>query len=177
MATANTKYGSVTSFAITNVSQADQSIYLSAVITNAVTLALDYQISGLLTVGAAVATGDMYIVLYSYDGNNYSYPATGSNLAITTLPRAAYTGLDAMRYGDVLPGTELVFGCKVPMRGLPLATAVGIQSFNISQAFNAGGLNPPLQFGIGTINMQGQALDATQSHNILYYAAITQTIA
>lgn len=176
MATATALYGTTTAFTATLTSLADKAFYQSTVVSNAATLALDYQISGLFTVGAAAANGDMYVLLYSYDANNYSYPATGS-LGVITPADTALAGLDALQYGQVVPGTELIFGIKVPMKGLPATTAVGLQSFNVSQAFQQGGLNPPIQIGVVVVNFQGQALDATAAHNIVYYTSIKQTIA
>lgn len=176
MATATALYGTTTAFTLTLTSLADKAVRQSTVVSNASTLALDYQISGLFTVGAAAANGDMYVLLYSYDGNNYSYPATGTDGGVTPAD-TFFAGLDGLQYGQVVPGTELIFGAKVPLKGLAATVAVGLQSFNISQAFQQGGLNPPIQFGVVVVNFQGQALDATAAHNTMYYTSIKQTIA
>lgn len=176
MATASTLYGTTTAFTITLASLADKAVRFSAVVSNVSTLALDYQISGLFGAGAAVPTGDMYVLLYSYDGNNYSYPATGSDATIT-LSNSALTSLDSLQYGQVVPGTELIFGARAQMKGQAATTAIGLQSFNISQAFQQGGLNPPIQIGIAVVNWQGQSLSATAALNAMYYTSIKQTIA
>lgn len=176
MATASALYGTTTAFTMTLTSMATESAWASAVVSNVSTLALDYQISGLFTVGASAATGDVYILLYSYDGNNYSYPVTGSSAAVT-FASSVYTSLDSLQYGQTVPTTELIFGARFPIRAVATTVAVGLQSFNISQAFQQGGLNPPIQFGVVLVNMSGVTTDATAAHNTIYYTSIKQTIA
>ncbi len=46
-------------------------------VTNAVDLFIDMIISGFITVGAAAAIGDCYLLLSSSDGTNISSPASG----------------------------------------------------------------------------------------------------
>jgi hypothetical protein len=176
MATANTKYGSVTAFTITLASLASYGAREGTAVSNTANLYLDAIFSGKITVGAAAATGDCHILLGSFDSNNYAYPLTGAD-ANVTLQGKSITCLDSLQYGMPVPGTGLIYLCRVPTYGVAAATAVPFQSLSISQAFQIGGLALPESFSPVVVNCQGQAFDATAGHFAIFYTGITQTIA
>jgi hypothetical protein len=177
MATAKTLYAvGPTAFTITLASLASFAAREGTAVSNTTNLGLDVTFSGKVTAGAAVPTGDCYLLAGSYDGNNYSYPLTGADAGVT-LAAKAIASLANLQYGQLVPGTGLVFLEAIPTFGLALGTAVPFPPISISQAFQMAGLTVPESFSPVIVNCQGQAFDATAAHFAVYYTVIEQTIA
>lgn len=83
MATQSYLYSSVTAFTITGTSLGSYAGREGTIVSNSTNLYIDLILSGKVTVGAAVALGNVYLLLSSSDGTNISYPATGSDAGIT----------------------------------------------------------------------------------------------
>ena len=177
MATASAKYGSVTAFTITGTSLADMAAREGTIVSNSTNLALDAILSGFIYSGAASPTGDSYLLLSSSDGTTPSFPATGSDAGIT-IPRIAWEAMESMQFGQIVPGTQLVFALKLALNGMAAATKFGFANISVSQAFNLGGLALPIGgFAPVLLNGQGQAQDATAGHTVINYTLVNQTIA
>jgi hypothetical protein len=181
MATASAKYASSTgsSFTCTLGSLANNSAREATEISNTTNLYLDVTISGQIKTGAAAANGNCYILIAGYDGNNYPWAGSAvltgadANVTVIGLTLAALGGL---QFGQLVPGTGLLFGATVPTAGVAASTVVPFQSFNISQAYQMGGLALPVSYGVVVVNCQGQSLPASSAGTI-YYNGINQTIA
>jgi hypothetical protein len=176
MATAKTAYGSVTAITVTGTSLADMAARECTLVVNTSNLYLDAILSGFIYSGAAVPTGNCFILLGSSDATTPADPLTGSDAAIT-LPRIAWCSMESLQFGQPVPGTGLVFGYKIQTMGRAAATKVGFENLSVSQAFQMGGLALPPQWGVVLCNGQGQAFDATAGHTVINYNGITQTIA
>jgi hypothetical protein len=177
MATAKTLYAvGPTAFTITLASLASFGAREGTAVSNTTNLGLDVTFSGKVTAGAAVPTGDCYLLAGSFDGNNYSYPLTGAD-ANVTLSGKAIASLAGLQYGQLVPGTGLIFLEAIPTYGLAATTAVPFPPVSISQAFQMAGLTVPESFSPVIVNCQGQAFDATAGHFAVYYTVIEQTIA
>lgn len=148
-----------------------------AIVTNTSNLLIDSMISGFSTVGAAVALGDEYMLFASSDGTTLSKPATGTDATLTLLTAYPhiFASLDALQYGQIVPGTGLVFGFRINMTGLAIGTAVGFPTMFVAAAF--GGNLPYGGWGPVQVNMQGQAHDATAGHFVVNWTGIKYTIA
>jgi hypothetical protein len=174
MATQSYLYSSLTAFTITLVSLASYGAREGTLVANSTNLYIDLIMSGKLTVGAAAATGDCYLLLSSSDGTNISYPATGAD-ANLTLPPVGMLSLGSLNPGDKVPGTALRFCLKIPTNGVAATTAVPFDSFSVAQIFNGqiplGGVAPVI------VNAQGQAFDATSGHFAIDYVGVKYTIA
>ena len=178
MATAKTLYAvGPTAFTITLASLASFGAREGTAVSNTTNLGLDVTFSGKVAAGAAVPSGDCYLLAGSFDGNNYSYPLTGAD-ANVTLSAKAICSLAGLQYGQLVPGTGLVFLEAIGTFGLAAATlGVAFPPLSISQAFQMAGLTVPESFSPVIVNCQGQAFDATAAHFAVYYTVIEQTIA
>lgn len=172
MATQKNLYGAVTAFTLTGTSLGSYAAREGTIVDNSVNLYIDMEITGKVTVGAAAALGDCYLLLSASDGTNKTYPATGADAAIT-IPSIDLLG--TLRPGDKVPGTELIFCCAIKTRGVAAATAVPFSAGFVAQLFGGnipiGGIAPVL------VNCQGQAFDATAGHTVLNYTGLQYQIA
>lgn len=173
MATQKNQYGSLTAFVITLASLASYAAQEGTLVTNAVNLFIDMIISGFITVGAAAAIGDCYLLLSSSDGTNISSPASGSNAVIS--PALNIDLLGTLNPGDKVPGTELIFATRIKTRGIAATTKVSFEPIAVSQLF--GGALPPGGIAPVIVNCQGQAFDATGGHFAINYTGLTYQIA
>lgn len=165
---------SLTAFTLTGTSLASFAAREGTIVANSTNLAIDYAISGKISVGAAAATGDCYLLASSSDGTNISYPATGSDASLA-LPARAIAALDSLQYGQQVPGTELIFLAKIPTNGAPATTVIPFGGIYVAQAF--GGNIPIGGFAPVLVNCQGQAFDATAGHTVINYVGLKYTIA
>ena len=171
MAVTRVTYGGVTAITLTGTSLANFAAREGTLVVNTTNLYMDAILSGYVTVGAAAATGNCYILFSSSDATTVSYPATGSNASIV-LP-----GLDSistLTVGQQLPGTGLVYGYTIGTKGVAATTAVGFENLSVAQCF---GGNLPPQWAPVLVNCQGQAFDATAGHTVINYNGITYTTA
>ena len=177
MATQNLNYGSVTAFTITGTSLANFSAREGTIVTNTANKYIDMVISGKISVGAAAGTGNVFLLASSSDGTNISYPATGTDANITqaSFGASGINALGQLQYGQVVPGTGLVFLATIFTAGVPATTVVPFFNIYVAQAFGGnipiGGIAPVL------VNCQGQAFDATPGHTVVNYTGLTYTIA
>jgi len=173
MATQSILYGATTAFTITLASLGSFAAREGTLVANSTNKYIDMIISGKLTVGAAAANGDCYVLLSSSDATNISYPATGADAGIT-LGGLAIASLATLLPGDKVPGTALRFCVKVPTAGVAATTAVPFDSFSAANIFNGqipiGGIAPVV------VNCQGQAFDATAGHFAINYTGVQYTI-
>ena len=172
MATQKNQYGSLTAFTITLASLASYAAREGTLVTNAVNLFIDMIISGFITVGAALSTGDCYLLLSASDGTNTASPATGSDAGIT-IPSIDLLG--TLNPGDKVPGTELIFATKIRTRGIAATTKVSFEPIAVAALF--GGTIPPGGIAPVIVNCQGQAFDATSGHFAINYTGLTYQIA
>jgi hypothetical protein len=175
MATAKEALTVPTAITLTATSLADMAARESTLVDNTTNLYLDAIISGFIYSGAAVPTGDCYLLLSSSDGTTPSYPATGVDASII-VPRNVWTALNMLSYGDKAPGTELIFLTRLRTRGMPAAAKFGFGNIAISQAFSLGGLGLPPFWGVVLLNAQGQAFDGTAGHTVLNYSGVFQSV-
>jgi len=176
VATAKTAYAGVSAITITGTSLGDMAARESTLVVNTSNLYLDAILSGFIYTGAAVPTGNCFILLGSSDATTPADPLTGSDAAIT-LPRIAWCSFGVLNFGDPVPGTGLVFAYKIQTMGRAAATKIGFENISVSQAFQMGGLSLPPQWGVVLCNAQGQAFDSTAGHTVINYNGVTQTIA
>ncbi len=102
MATAKTAYAGVVAITLTGTSLADMAAREGTLVVNTSNLYLDAIVSGKITTGAAVPTGNCYMLLSSSDATNISYPATGSDAEIT-IPRIAWAQMESLTFGQLVP--------------------------------------------------------------------------
>lgn len=174
MATATQLYGGVTAITLTGASLGSYAAREGTLVVNTTNLYLDAILSGHIVQGAAVSTGNIYILLSSSDATDISSPATGADAAIT-IPGIAMAGLETMLMGQIVPQTELVFLAKVACSGAAAGATTKYANLSVSQAFNLGGLGLPPQWAPVIVNCTGQALSATAS--VTNYNGVKQTIA
>jgi len=173
MATASQLYGTLTAITLTGASLGNLSAQQSASVSNTTNKFLDAILSGTVTT-AAVSTGNLYLLLSSYDGSSaWSSPATGSNAAIT-LPGIAWASMELLQPGQIVPGTGLVLAFKISAIGAA-AAAFSYQNLSISSLFGLNGLGLPSNWGVVLVNASGAALSATAS--VTNYTGVQQTIA
>lgn len=174
MATQSLLYSAVTAFTLTGTSLASYAGREGTIVTNTSNLFIDMMLSGKISVGAGVATGNCYILASSSDGTQISYPATGSDANIT-IPPLGVAALESLQYGQPVPGTALVFLYKIPTAGVAATTVVPFEGIYVAGAFNnnipIGGWAPVL------VNCQGQSFDATAGHTVINYTGLRYTIA
>ena len=174
MATQSLLYSSVTALTLTGTSLASYGGREGTIVANSTNLYVDMVLSGKISVGAAVATGNCYLLASSSDGTNISYPATGTDAAMT-MPAISIASMELLQYGQLVPGTALVFLYKIPTQGLAATTVVPIPNIYVAQAFGGnipiGGWAPVL------VNCQGQVFDATAGHTVMNYTGLKYTIA
>ena len=170
MATQKVAYAGVVAETLTGTSLGSNASREGTLIVNTSNDYIDAIVSGKVTVGAAAALGPVFLWFSSSDATNISYPATGSDAAIT-IPIFALGGLTI---GQKIPGTELVFFTALQLAGVAATTAFPFANLSIAQAFNN---NIPPQWAVGITNCQGQAFDATAGHTVINYNGITFTIA
>lgn len=174
MATQKILYGSVTAFTITGTSLGSYAAREGTIVSNSTNAYVDMMISGSIYTGAAVPTGNVYMLLSSSDGTSISYPATGSDAGIAAGVIPIET-LGSLQPGQMVPGTELIYAFTIQTRGLAAATKIPFGGIYVAQLFNGnipiGGIAPVL------VNCQGQAFDATAGHTVIDYTGLTYTIA
>lgn len=155
---------------MTGTSLANNAAREGTLVDNTSNLYMDAILSGFVTVGAAAATGNCYVLLSSSDATTVSYPATGSNASIV-VPVA---NLGALTLGQIVPGTALVFLYTIGTMGVAATTAVGFENLSVAQAF---GGNLPPKWAPVLVNCQGQSFDATAGHTVINYNGVTYTTA
>lgn len=183
MATATSIYGGAagTAFTITLASLAVNGARQATFINNqSATNALDTSVSGFVAVGAAAAVGNCWVLAGGYDGTTYPWGGAailGASDAAVTMNRSLFL-LDSLQYGQIVPGTSLIFLATIPTAGLAATTLnVSFGPIGLSQAFQMGGLITPVAYSVVVVNGQGQAFDATAGHFAMYYNTTKQQIA
>ncbi len=172
MATQKNLYSSLTAFTITLASLGSYAAREGTIVSNSTNSYIDMSFSGKITVGAAAATGNCYLLASSSDGTSIDYPATGADAGIT-IPSIDQLG--TLQYGQLVPGTMLRMIETINTRGIAATTAVPFGPIWVAQAFNGniplGGIAPVI------VNCQGQAFDATAGHFSVSYVGLQYTIA
>lgn len=173
MATQKNLYGSTTAFMLTGTSLGSYAAREGTLVANSSNLYIDMEISGKVTVGAAEALGDCYLLLSSSDGSNISYPATGADASIV-VPSIDLLG--TLRPGRQGAGHRADFPAAQSRRAACRATtAVPFNAGFIAQLFGGnipiGGVAPVL------VNCQGQAFDSTAGHTVINYTGLQYQIA
>lgn len=174
MAVATEIYAGVTAITCTCASLVNLTARQSLAVINTTNKYLDAIISGNITLGATIGNGNIHVGLYGSDATSLAWPATGTDAALT-LPGVAWGALESLQPGQLVPGTNLTYFCKLGAIGVAAGTALGLPNLSVSQAFNLGGLGLPPQWGIWVANMTGFTLSASAS--VLNYNGITQNIA
>lgn len=161
-----------TSLTITLASLASYASRQSTAVDNTTNLYLDYQVSGKITMGAGVATGDVILLLYGSDGTYTSYPAGLSDAAITV---PGIDRLGGLTMGQTIPGTNLIYYQRINCLGLAASTAVSFAFTGIANAFALLGGNTPPKWGVVVVNCTGQALDATGGNHVINQTGVYAT--
>ena len=174
MAVATQIYGGVTAMTLTGASLANLAARQGLAVINTANKYLDAILSGNITLGATIGNGAIHVGLYGSDATSLADPATGTDAALT-LPGVAWASLEFLQPGQLVPGTNLTYCCKLGAVGRASGTAIGLPNVSVSQLFNLGGLGLPPQWGIWIANMTGFTLSA--SATVLNYNGITQNIA
>jgi hypothetical protein len=171
MANIKTALGGASAITITLASLGNLAGRESTLVDNTSNLFLDAELSISITMGAAAPTGNAHALLSStVDGTLISSPATGADAALTP---AQIDMLGAMKPGDVLPGTGLIYLGKLNTLGLA-AAAVLTENFPSLAAILPGGNIPP-KWGVVIVNCTGQALDATAGNHKVQYDGVYAT--
>lgn len=158
MATQTLLYGTLTAYTLTGASLGSFAAREGTVVSNSANLAIDIVWSGHIVLGAAVSTGDAYILASSSDGTDFSTPATGTDAAIT-IPGIGIAALASLQYGQKVPGTELYFVKAILATGQAAGATMKFGDIYLAACFGGniplGGIAPVL------VNCTGQALSAT----------------
>jgi hypothetical protein len=177
MATQKLLYTAPAAFTLSAASVVNGSAREGTIITNTANLYIDDMLSGKSITPGTVALADQYILLSSSDGTQISYPATGtdSTLVLLSAQPRALASLDTLQYGQLVPGTSLIYAYKIPMAGVAVSTAIPFTGIYVANAFGGnipyGGWAPVL------VNLTGSTNNATAGNFVFNETGLQYTIA